>query len=44
MIVRCAQMRPESRGLHYNLDYPEANPEWSQRDNGLKKILKSRAG
>jgi L-aspartate oxidase len=37
MIVRCAQMRPESRGLHYNLDYPEANPEWSQRDTVLRK-------
>jgi L-aspartate oxidase len=37
LIVRCAQMRPESRGLHYNLDYPEANPEWSQRDTVLRK-------
>jgi len=30
-------MRPESRGLHYNLDYPETNPEWSQRDTVLRK-------
>ena len=37
LIVRCAQMRPESRGLHYNLDYPEANPEWAQRDTVLRK-------
>ena len=37
LIVRCALMRPESRGLHYNLDFPEANPEWSQRDTVLRK-------
>jgi L-aspartate oxidase len=37
LIVRCALMRPESRGLHYNLDYPETNPEWAQRDTVLRK-------
>ncbi|MGD0745833.1 MAG: L-aspartate oxidase [Verrucomicrobiota bacterium] len=37
LIVRCAQMRPESRGLHYNLDYPDANPGWAQRDTVLRK-------
>jgi L-aspartate oxidase len=37
LIVACALMRPESRGLHYNLDYPNANPEWSQRDSVLRK-------
>jgi L-aspartate oxidase len=37
LIVRCAQMRPESRGLHYNLDYPHPDPEWAQRDTILKK-------
>src|SRR5271157_5450215 len=36
LIVRCAQMRPESRGLHYNLDFPDANPEWAQRDTVLR--------
>jgi L-aspartate oxidase len=37
LIIRCALMRPESRGLHYNLDYPAANPEWAQRDTVLRK-------
>jgi L-aspartate oxidase len=37
LIVRCALLRPESRGLHYNLDYPEANPDWAQRDTVLRK-------
>ena len=37
LIVRCAQLRPESRGLHYNLDYPHPNPDWAQRDTILKK-------
>jgi L-aspartate oxidase len=37
LIVRCALMRTESRGLHYNLDFPNANPEWAQRDTVLRK-------
>jgi L-aspartate oxidase len=37
LIVRCALLRPESRGLHYNLDYPNQNPEWAQRDTVLRK-------
>ena len=37
IIVRCALARPESRGLHYNLDYPAPNPEWAQRDSVLRK-------
>jgi L-aspartate oxidase len=37
LIVGCALLRPESRGLHYNLDYPDADPEWAQRDTVLRK-------
>ena len=37
LIVGCALQRPESRGLHYNLDYPEADPTWGQRDTIIKK-------
>ena len=37
LIVTCALMRPESRGLNYNLDFPNLNPEWSQQDSLLRK-------
>ena len=37
LIVNCALQRPESRGLHYNLDYPEANPAWAQRDTVVQR-------
>jgi L-aspartate oxidase len=37
LIVSSALSRPESRGLHYNLDYPNANPDWAQRDTVLRK-------
>jgi L-aspartate oxidase len=37
VIVRCALTRPESRGLHYNLDYPNLNPDWAQRDSVMRK-------
>jgi len=32
LIVACALQRPESRGLNYNLDYPNPDPAWAQRD------------
>jgi L-aspartate oxidase len=37
VIIKSALSRPESRGLNYNLDYPEANPAWAQRDTVLRK-------
>jgi L-aspartate oxidase len=37
LIVRCALMRHESRGLNYNLDYPGLNPEWAERDSIVRK-------
>jgi L-aspartate oxidase len=35
LIVLCAMMRHESRGLHYSRDYPELLPQ--ARDTVLKK-------
>ena len=37
LIIRCAQQRPESRGLHYTLDHPDADPAWSQTETILKR-------
>jgi len=37
LIVAGAMERPESRGLNYNLDYPNPNPEWGQRDTILRR-------
>ena len=38
LIVQCAMRRLESRGLHYNLDFPNADPNLAQRDTLLQKI------
>jgi L-aspartate oxidase len=37
LIVASALQRPESRGLNYNLDYPNLDPAWAQRDTILRK-------
>jgi L-aspartate oxidase len=37
LIIACALQRKESRGLHYNLDYPRPDPELARRDSILRK-------
>jgi len=37
LIINCAMQRKESRGLHYNLDYPNQDPAWAQRDTVLRR-------
>jgi L-aspartate oxidase len=39
LIVSCALQRPESRGLHYNLDYPNVDAAWAQRDTIVRRTV-----
>jgi L-aspartate oxidase len=43
LIIRSAQQRKESRGLHYTLDYPEPDPKLSQVNSILDPIKRSRS-
>lgn len=39
LIVAAALQRPESRGLHYNLDCPDPDPAWAQRDTAVRRLV-----
>jgi len=44
LIVQCAKMRKESRGLHYNIDYPERDDKNWQTDTCISKRMICRQG
>ncbi len=44
IIIRCAMMRLETRGLHFNIDYPETDDENFQRDTVIRRGKAARNG
>ncbi|MCK5665745.1 MAG: L-aspartate oxidase, partial [Thiotrichaceae bacterium] len=41
LIIRSAQKRKESRGLHYTLDYPDTDPSLAKTNSILDPISRS---
>lgn len=39
LIIRCARLRKESRGLHYTIEYPEKNDALFLKDTVIKRHL-----
>ncbi|HYA13397.1 MAG TPA: L-aspartate oxidase [Syntrophales bacterium] len=37
LIIQCALMRKESRGLHYNIDYPEKDDQYGLKDTIISR-------
>ncbi|NTW16636.1 MAG: L-aspartate oxidase [Syntrophaceae bacterium] len=37
LIIQCAMMRKESRGLHYNIDYPEKDDDHCRKDTIISR-------
>jgi L-aspartate oxidase len=44
LIIASALRRPESRGLNYNLDYPNPDPRCAQQDTVLRKTGEGNSG
>ncbi|MBT7696682.1 MAG: L-aspartate oxidase, partial [Desulfobacterales bacterium] len=39
LIIKCAEHRKESRGLHYTIEYPEKNDKLWKKDTFLRRPL-----